>query len=247
MTTGGYFPSPERYGASQGSLLENIVKSINAARGTAYASDTSNSIVHIENVALARAIWGAWQDAQRLANQFDPLRMTDFLSRWETILEIIPLPGQTELDRRLVVAAKFKIFGDLANASGTQDIINTLLGNIFVSILYNSSQDVDGYGYGKGAFPGGLDLTSVGGIKLISGDWVSPVSLIMIRIHQPANMDLTTFYTKAKSIFAILLDFLPAWCQFDYYNPGPLAIANNADGTGFFLDEVNLDNELFDS
>src|SRR5713101_2288725 len=93
---------PRRFGQQKSQHLELIIKSLNDARGSAY-NPVPGSIAYAEDQAKARAIWAMWNDNKRLSNQIDPLRMTDFLSRWEKIFNLTVLPGETDNQRRAKV------------------------------------------------------------------------------------------------------------------------------------------------
>lgn len=105
----GGVPSPEQYGGGE-PLLVTLVDALNAARGSAYSTEFG-SVIYAENEGYARAIAGSWGTNQRTANQFDPLRITFTLRRWEEILAIPQSFNSTETERRAVIAEKFSRWG----------------------------------------------------------------------------------------------------------------------------------------
>ena len=230
--TGGFNYSPQTFGDSADTVCEIFLKALNQANGDGL-TDEIDSFVYAKNFATARVLADLWSDNARLSYQFDPNKMTDFLPRWETILNIIPDPDATDNERRNVVAAKLSNYGKAATQQVVNDLMVAILGDIFVQIL-NSD-----YTIASGGIPGGA--TVPGGAVLLDEDWHSTIAYIAILLQQPANMPDYKFYIKAGNIDAALEDLLPAWTSFAW-------VRNNSNDTaGFILDdEHNLDNEYFD-
>lgn len=229
--TGGYTPNPERYGGGK-PLLKYIVESLSNGLGSAY--DPSSKIFP-ELMAYSRALWGnGWSANARMANQWDPLRMTDFLSRWEGIFGIYASPTDTETVRRARVQASMQRIGAASNFAGINDTLTTLLGSsIYLGIpnLTSGSANV----WTPTSWPFGTH-DSTGAI-----DWYSTVAYLPIKVAKPANMSYGDFYAKVGSVMPELDIRLPAWVTFDWYREDVHG------GLGFYLDEIpNLDNEAFD-
>src|SRR5690348_510827 len=108
--SGGFNPSPEKFGASKGHIEEALLEALLETDGTALSKEVS-SYVYAERFAEARTIAYLWHLNQRMANQWDPRRMTDFLPRWERIYGIRPLSSDTDVDRRAKVKAKMETYG----------------------------------------------------------------------------------------------------------------------------------------
>ena len=237
---GGFDPFPRRPGSRGGRNIETLTQSMIAQRGTAYSSDP-NSIVWLESTCLARAIATGWETNQKLANQFDPYRASDFLPRWEKIYGITPPAGATESDRRTAVAARWVLIGQRSNLGGLQALLQTLLPNTFVSVHYLPNKwavnqtPVD-------VFPTGVPNTptppgthpSAG-----TGNWTSTVHHIAIELQQPSWMSDEAYHREARSIYSGVLDsFVPAWVTFSAFkrdSNGRIAFMVDAAG--------NLDNE----
>jgi len=229
--TGNFNPSPQKFGASTESAYETILNSLMEQDGTALSKD-GESIVWAENNALARALADLWSTNNKLANQWNPEKMTDFIPRWEKILGIVPGRFSTDVDRRDAIGIKLANFGK----AGTQQVINDLLESILQDVYVNI---VNGdFSTAIGFVPGGATIP--GGATLGDGAWYSTLAYVAIKTLQPFNMNNATFYERVGQIYPFLDNFLPAWVDFNWFR-------NGTHGDGFFLDdENNLDNEAFD-
>ncbi|KYF87778.1 hypothetical protein BE20_24855 [Sorangium cellulosum] len=227
---GGFNPFPEKFGAEEGHILDVILQSLLETDGTAFSKEV-DSYVWAERNAEARALAYLWHLNRRMANQWDPLRMTDFLPRWEKILGIRPLPIETEVERRAKVRAKMEAYGAPPTMQVVHDLLTVVLGSIYAGLVHTpSSQAV-------GRVPGGA--TVPGGVTLADGGWYSTIAHVAIKTVQPAGVDDATFYDVVAQIVPFLSDLLPAWVTFDWFLDG-------AHGEGFYLDEErNLDNQRF--
>lgn len=137
MGYGGFSPQPERYGGAR-PTVEFILRSLNAQMGTAY-DVTAGSPVFMRNLALARCLADVWDTSERMANQFDPYRMSEFLPRWEKILGIIPLPTDTDVARRQRVQAKFARMGRMPTAQAISDQLTRVLAPITFVIVTDTA------------------------------------------------------------------------------------------------------------
>lgn len=222
---------PTRTGASRGNLHEVLVESLAEAAGPALADDV-DSYVYAEHVASARALAYLVGLAERLRNQSDPDRLTDFLSRWEKLVGVRPAPGDTDTDRRARVRAKVEIGGQPPTAQVVRDLCSILLGDVFGSVVHTSSADAVGY------IPGGASVS--GGATLGDGPWYSTIAHVAIETLQPAGMSEADYYEATAELGQYLDDMLPAWTTWDAFLDGD-------NGAGFYLDEDrNLDNQRFD-
>ncbi len=238
---GRFGTSPERYGRSRGSLVEAIVTSLLAARGTAYDHGDS-SFVYIEALAYARAIEAAWSATRRAANQFDPQRMDEFIPRWETILGLHPAASDTKVARRTQIARKWARFGKAPNPQNTYDFLKQICPNVFSSIANTSSADASTHIAAGATIPGGITVAAepvdpVTNTKLIT--WSSSVGHVAFVMLKPAWMTEAAFYAEADSIYQFLDDWLPAWVTYRWVRDGSMV-------GKFILDDAhNLDNERF--
>lgn len=234
--SGAFNPSPIKSGAEKGHIEEALLDALVDADGTALSPDV-DSYVWAEHLAESRAIAYLWHTNKRMANQWDPSRMTDFLPRWEKILGIRPLPGENDVSRRAKVKAKMEAYGDLATQQVVQDLLSTVLGDIFVGIVNTPSTDATGWVAGGVTVPGGVTLPNGTPAGLT---WYSTIAYLAIETQQPLNMSDAEFYDAVGQISQFLDDLIPAWVTFDWFLDG-------GSGSGFYLDEEkNLDNQRFD-
>lgn len=227
---GAFNPLPLQPGAEIERVIELLQQGFESALGTALASEYG-SMAWIENHATARVLADLSKAAIRLANQWDPQKMTDFLPRWEKILGIVPLPNATLKDRRTEVALRLSLFGEPPTYQVVYDFLSELLGDLFVTLVQTSSTEATG-----SISNNGLGISIPGGVTLPDGDWRSSIAYLAIQVQKPANMTDAEFYPQVGKIYQYLHTLLPAWCNFDWFKDG-------ASGAGFYLDEdYNLDN-----
>ncbi len=234
MAGGNFNPAPLKFGASNNTNLESILNSLRESMGTGFdVAYGSTTWIYLN--AIARIFNDVFEQNKRLSNQWDPERMTDFLSRWETILGLNVIAGDTLIDRRIKVETKLRLVGTSPNQQVITDLLRNILGNdVFVSILVNNSNSTNVH------IPGGVVIP--GGATIPDGAWYSDVSYIPIKVQQPDYMDDLTFYQTVGQIFFYLEGLMPAWTTYDWFR------ISNSSETGFILDdEWNLDNEAFDS
>jgi hypothetical protein len=154
--TGGFSPSPERYGGGDGSTdaptLQRVFESIAAARGEAY-DQTVASFVGAENMAFARAItFDLFGANVRFANEMNPATATvqGNLPRWERILGQPPMPGDPQPVRQARCAAALLRFG-IGNATqAVSDIVQPILGPLFVGLTLFSPSGANTWWAGLG-------------------------------------------------------------------------------------------------
>lgn len=231
-TFGGLAPFPRRYGGGTPGI-KTIADSLSAQLGTAYNTTDTTGIVYIRIQALARVIWAAWCQNQRLANQWDPVRMTDFLPRWEKIYGLAPNPGDSLSVRRARVGVAMARVG-YGTARAVFDACTAFLGPCFVGVVTNSSAGANVWtpaGWPMGAHPATASQP----------DWYSSVAHIVVLTTQPATMPDDEFYATIGSVKPVLDGILPSWVTFDVLKDGPGGAA-----AGFILDDPhNLDLERF--
>jgi len=229
--SGNLNPSPEKFGASRGHIEEALLDGLLEAQGTGLAVDV-DSFAWVECNAEARTLAYLWHLQTRMANQWDPDRMTDFLPRWERILGLRVLPGTAAVTRRAAVKAKLELYGQPGTQQVVTDLLTVLLGDLFAGLVHTPSTSA------VGQVPGGA--TVPGGPVLADGDWYSTIAHLAIETVQPTGIDDATFYAAVAGIAGFLDDLLPTWVTFDWFLDGGA-------GAGFYLDtEKNLDNQRFD-
>ena len=227
---GCYSPFPLRFGGAT-PPLKHRVDSILAQLGTAYTKDTTG-LVWLRAMAMGRAFWDVWETSQRLANQNNPPKMTDFLGRWEKILALPVSPSDSLATRRARVGVARARSGYATGGTIYATCLAYLGSSIFISIAVTSSGSANVWtpsGWPMGSHPSGPS----------DPDWFSGVSHIDVLTMQPAAMDDATWRATAFSVVPALDAILPSWVTFDIIKDGP-------SGNGFFLDDPhNLDFERF--
>lgn len=230
-TFGGMNPFPRRFGGAP-SRTQTIVKSLQTQLAPKYDTADTTGIVFIRLMAIARGIAGAWAQNERLANQWDPERMSDFLERWEKIFGLTPASTDSLTLRRARVGARIALAG-YGTFAAVYVLCQMLLGSVFVSIVHTPSSVAQVW------TPAGWPM---GNHRVFPTDptWYSSVAHLAIVVQQPSTMDDSEFYTTVASVMPELDTILPAWMTFEWVRDG-------SHGIGFYLDdEHNLDNERFD-
>lgn len=221
---GGFNPWPLRFGGGK-SNIQTIYESINASLGEAYdTSDESN--VTAETMAEARAIAAVWSANARLANQWDPNRVTDMLRRVERVFGITPLPTDSDNTRRARLATKFRALGGPLYVV-LPDLCKSILGDAFVSVEHITPA------LAKTHWPGSTPAEN--------DKYSSTVAHILVHVTKPATWTLYEYRARLGALVSALDDFLPAQTTFDWVQDSSHGVM------GFYLDdENNLDHEAFD-
>lgn len=257
---GGYSPFPKRMGGGQ-PRIETLTKALAADRGDGFDALNRETIAYTIDTAAARALSAAWGTNQRLAQLWDPRRMSeDILARWEKILALPPAraarTSSTEPTEHLAltpqVAGNIKarrerveaVFARFGTPAWSSEIISKLqaeIGSVFVSLdsisFANANIQVP-----DGTYPWG----AVGAVP-----WSSTVAHILIRLQKPAGWSEGQFYDAASRVVLVVDPLLPAWATFDWYRAPdtgtPISVSGGPSAGGFYLDnEHNLDNNVFD-
>lgn len=238
---GGYSPFPLRFGGGV-PRLKLIHESLNAQSGTAFDTTDRTKLVWLENMAIARGINACWSQNQRLANQAIPSRMTDMLSRWEAILDIVPPQGAEESERRAEVALRFARVGKAALYPRIYTLPSQELPGYFVAIEF-IDLSIAHVTKPTGAYPWSGTIST-------AFPWTSTVAHVLVLLTTPTGGPEKEFYEMAGRCMDLLDAELPAWCTFDWYRApevgAPIAVSGGPSAAGWYLDERNLDNSVFD-
>ena len=231
MPQGGLAPFPKRFGSSQGGSLEAITKSLVASRGPLFDPNDTTTIAWVESHAIARAIWELYETADRARNQFDPMRMSDFVPRWESILGISPMPSANMNDRRKAIA---KRFGALLGGLHLGPLYALLRFYSDISATLKTWRTTDtgviSHVYQSIAVPGGVTISA-------DGRWGSSIHSLTFICAQPATMAWADFVARMGELEADLYDTLSSWTTY-------FVVTEASDATlSFSLDEANLDLE----
>ena len=240
MGYGGYYPYPRTFGGGR-PRLQIIHDALNAARGTAYDAMNRGTVVWVENMAYARALcFDGYGTNDKLANQRDPMRMTDYLPRWETIFQITPSPDASDYDRRLEVAKRFLRFVEVGGLhSRLVAKLREVASDVFTAVEYIDPSIATIY-VPDGSYPYGTVQPG--------HPWYSTVCHILVLLTKPANYTEGDFYEAASRIFPAVDGFLPAWVSLDWYRRpigAAVSVTNGPSQAGFYCDNAhNLDNNV---
>ena len=239
MGYGGYHSFPKRFGGGR-PRLRIVHDALNAARGTAIDASNSSTVAWVENMAHARAItFDGYGANDRLSLQWDPDRMTSFLSRWEKILGIWPTPGATEKTRRDEVRKRMRRFIE-ATAFHSRVVarLQQELGNVFVAVEYIDITN---------AVVHAPDSTYPWGTVVDGHPWYSTVAHILVLLQKPTGYTEADFYNAAAKVFPATDGLIPAWSTIAWYRAptagAAVAVYGGPSQGGFYLDSpANLDN-----
>lgn len=246
MGYGGYHPYPRRFGGNRHEgkpLTELLHESLNAQRGPAYDTESSTSIVRLENLAYSRALaCDGWEVNDRLALQWDPLRTTDMLPRWERIFRLRPGPTVSETERRTDLRDRWQLFGAIANQGRIVTELQERLGSYLVAVEYISLANAIVHAP-DGSYPWGTVATGY--------TWYSTVAHFLVRLQKPTGATEGDFYEAAGQVSLVLDPLVSSFVTFEWYR-APISAAVVVNGGpsagGFYLDdEHNLDNNVFDA
>jgi len=225
--------------------LRIVHEALAAGRGSALDATNPTTRVWVETMAHARAItFDGYGSNDRLAMQWDPERMTDFLPRWEKILGIIPAPSASDYARRVEVKKRFRRFIEATSLhSRLLTRLSSELGVVFSAIEYIDIAN---------AVVHVPDTTYPWGTIASGHPWYSTVAHILVLLQKPANYSEQDFYTAAAKVVPATDGLLPAWVTIDWYRAPAdgfpaISISGGPSQAGFYLDaDHNLDNSTFD-
>jgi hypothetical protein len=192
----------------------------------------AQGLVWLRAMALARALNDVWESNKRLSYQWDPLRMTDFLGRWEAIFSLPVSPSDSMPVRRARVAIAMGRSGYARNSDIYSVCLAYLGPSVFIGISTQSSATA--LVYTPTGWPVGTN-EPLGSVS--PPDWYSTISHIDILTQTPASMNEADWRQLVGSVKPELDAILPSWVTFDIIRDGP-------NGNGFFCDDPhNLDFE----
>ena len=219
MGFGGFHQFPLRFGGGPPTLML-VYDGINQALGTAYdTTDASN--VTAETESEARLIHELWRVNERSQNAFDPIRMTDTLERWESILGLPRRFGATLAMRRAAVEAKLATLSE-PTRENVYTVCETALGSAFVGVEYT-------------AIPESTVRSPANGWD---DWWWCDISHVLVRADNSA-LSSGVFKGLRDSLLGILYDFLPDYVTVD------VGVYDSTSSRDFRLDEPDLDLETF--
>lgn len=209
-------------------LVATLFASIQESMGDAFTQDEASAFA-AEVQADASTLAYLFNLNQKLADEFDPDTMSDFLPRWEKIYGIAPDPSASISDRQAAVKLKKQARGWTRTNAFLFDLLTQLLGANFISLTPGDPA------LQIGSIPGGLSIP--GGATLVDGDFCSHVAQVFIHVEKTMGQSALDFANAQAQLPNVLKQFLPAWTDWTVYQ-------NNSHGAnGFRLDEPNLDIE----
>lgn len=229
---GGLYPSPERFGANRGRTLEVVLHALLAARGAALETSSTSTVAYAECLALARAINEAWETNQRLANQWDPLRCTDFLPRWEAIYGLRPSAGDSLQARRTALAARVAQFAQPMTSGAMQSALRSVVPTMSPTVLNGTSSTARSHVYTSVTVPGGVSIAA-------DGMWGSSLHTITIKLTPPGTMSWNETMTNIGKVRVWFDASMPAWSKLQ------IVVPNSTGAFAFKCDDAhNLDFEM---
>lgn len=203
-------------------------RELQAMRGSAYSTETE-TLVHVENLAMARSEAARTRAAEKLITNRLPATSDEKLEAHVEAMRVDVFPDDTRHDIRLRCAAKDKAAKG-NHERQVDDALKALLGDAFVRIWRQRGSD---YGtpptqtFWPGVNPG-PSAYNLGG-----GCWLSERANLVIEVQQPAWMTSGEFLQLVNvHMFDLLTWMLPAYMTFNW--------AFDV-STGFVLDVSMLD------
>jgi hypothetical protein len=195
-------------------------------RGSAY-TQSATSLVHVENLAIARFFCGIFRAAERLKCNALPGHASDSLPEWGTVLAVPQLGDEDDWQLRTRLATRFKLFGTPTRAS-VETAVRDLLGAAFSSIVYSEgcllSTPPDMTYWPAGEV--GPEEYDLGG-----GTWMSRRAHVLVYVTEDLGITTEAFqYLCQYQLMDLLRVMLPAHATYDW------ALA----GSGFYIDESLL-------
>lgn len=237
---GGMCPAPRRMGGGR-PRTKLIFDALASSRGTGIAATDPTTTAYVETLAVSRAIAAGWGTNQRLANQWDAARVTTFITRWESVFGITPTPGDSDVVRRARIATAQARVGQDSIHNVVQAELATALGSVLVAVEFISVANAVIH-VPDGTYPFGTAGADA--------PWYSTVAHVLVRVTKPTGYRESDFYDAVAKIPEVLDGLLPAWVTVDWYRApeigAPIAVAGGPSAAGFYLDERNLNESVFD-
>jgi hypothetical protein len=201
-----------------------VYRELRAMRGSAYTQSTT-SLVHVENLAIARMFCGILRAAEKLESNSLPGTASDNLAEWATIEGVASYAGEAAWQLRLRAATRYRITG-IPTRTVVEDALRQLMGSAFSSCLWSeggllSTPPSPTYWPGVNDGPLGLDL---GG-----GTWMSRRAHLVVYVTRDFALNSQEFDNLVQFQMRDLLRYmLPAHATYDW-----AAVGDGSDG--FYL------------
>lgn len=190
-----------------------MYRELQGIRGSAFSTD-ANTLVHCENLAMARMLGWAWfRMPEKIENEATPGNSSQLLGDWTELLDVVTLPGETASDLRIKCRRKDTGVND-AEFSSLHDGVAELLGDWLVALELNRGATLDSPPAGT-YWPGVNDGAAA--IDLGGGTWTSARAHIWVLVRSPMPSEEPEFLALMNIELNRYLGWrLPSTCTFDW-------------------------------
>ncbi len=199
-----------------------------AIRGSAYSGELGGTLVHCENLALARVLaHRSFRCPEKFAANALPGSADEGLDYWVKVLAVPSKPTDQKWELRKRCAAHYRAVTSVT-LSAIRSALQDLLGDIYVDATFNEGADLATpplITYWPGENPGDSSFSLGGGM------WASERSHLFVEVQHPSGISLADLDQLINvQAFALLDRMLPAYATFSV-----------GLGGGFLLDISQLD------
>lgn len=216
-------PFPLRLGGNAHKPISDIYDELNANIGTGISTE-SGGLDDIETIATARALVIAERAIERRVAQIDPMGLSTLLARWESILGIVPSPGETRQARVRRVAAR-RVQNRSSRGSGLAMLAELAFDPWTTRLHFTPNASAIKH------WPGGV------GAEAVTADyvWYSTVAHIVVEYVRPKGAAQDEVTSRRSACLEALEEYAAAWATFD--------LSETQEGLeyGFRCDQPNLD------
>lgn len=197
-------------------------------RGSLYSQQQSG-LVHLENLAIARAEAARLRDGERVASNSNPLTATEKQDEWRRVLGVSA--RATDTPDRLRARMKAALIARRGNSQMlVEKACKALLGDLFVQFIRNHTADLTNppnptYGDGLETGPAEFDMGA--------GVWRSARNDLRVELTIPGGYSYSQFSTASAELYELLDNMLPATVTFQIVRLG--------DGFHLDVDQLNVD------
>jgi hypothetical protein len=211
-------------------------RELQAMRGSAYSQKTSGTLVHCENLAIARLQASLARTSEKLYKNSIPSTSDEKLEAWATALAVPTRPGDRRADLRARCAAKFQAVKSPTNRN-VDDAVAALLGEAYVRTDRSTGAALStppAITHWPGVNPGPASYAITKDTSGTPTAWLSERCHTVIVVQRPAGMSRGDFaYLMNIQLFELLDNMLPAWATFNWtLSPGFLLDISQLDFTG---------------
>jgi hypothetical protein len=208
-------------------------RELQAGRGSAYTTK-SGTLVHAENLALARSHAAVTRAAEKLVANATPATADERLDYWREVMNLHVKPGEAKWQTRQNAAGRYRLASG-PTRTNIDAACSALLGQAFVQTWHQTTANLEPappitFWKGGTLGPIGYDISGAG----TTGVWLSERAHLTVEVQMPPGMSVDEFlYLCNVQLYDMLDRMMPAWATFDWAL-GPLS-------AGFLLDISSLD------